>query len=447
MSFTQFFRILWARRGFLVLSLLVCVISGLLIAKLLPKRYEASSRVMLDIVKPDPVTGEVIASQFARAYTRTQIELIRDYRVAGKVADTFGWTKSPTFTARYEADGRSDKPPFRRWLAEQVIKDTEARLIEGSNILEITYSSSSPDSAARIADALRQAYIDQTLVFRRETASRNAAWFRTQSEKLRTELTAAEKRKTDFERENGIILQDDKTDTETARLAAIAATAPQPSMPIAAAPVVTAGPSAGQLAGIDAAIANASKTLGPNHPDLQNLRAQRSAIAAAAGREAAAARGSRPIMSSGPSIGAIYSAQQAKVLAQRGKVAEAQRLAADVTLLRENLNKTATRATELQQQAESNESGLTLLGNAVSPQSPAFPNVPLILIASLVAGLGIGVLAAIIAELFKRRVRSVDDMAFEGVPVIGAMARDQEADRPQTVSAWLGLDKLRLRNA
>ena len=83
MSIFQFLRILAARRLFLLIALISCFSVATVMTFILPKRYKASARLMLDIVKPDPVTGQVIANQFLRAYTNTQIELIRDQQVAG----------------------------------------------------------------------------------------------------------------------------------------------------------------------------------------------------------------------------------------------------------------------------------------------------------------------------------------------------------------------------
>lgn len=429
MSFAQVFRILWARRAIVLTAVLGCLIGALIVIKLVPPRYEATSRVMMDIVKPDPVTGEVIASQFARAYVKTQIELIRDYRIAGKVTDALGWTNSPAMAAAYARRPPSDNRDFRRWLAQRIIDGTTANLIEGSNILEIHYSSSSPATAAKVADAIRQAYVDQMLAFKRQDAAQNAQWFRQQAERIRNELTAAQKRKSDFERANGVVLQDDNSDTETARLKALA-TAPPPQAVSAPAPVTVGAPSgkSAQLAQADAAIAAASKVLGPNNPELQNLKRQRDALAASAAASGPVVRRGAAV-STGPSIGALYSQQEAKVLAQRGKVAEAQQLAADVAVLRDQYNKSAAKAGELEQVGETTETGLTLLGSAVAPQSPAFPNKPLLVFGSIALGAALGIVLSLFVELLRRRVRGPEDIASSELPVIGMMAKNRHRQR------------------
>ncbi len=421
MSVQQFFRILWAHRAITVTSLIACLIGALLVIQFVPARYEASSRLMLDIVRPDPVTGEALSSSFARAYVKTQTELIKDYRVAGRVVDAFGWTGSPELTAQYRASG-SDLP-LHRWLAQRVIDRTDAKLIDASNIMEITYTGEQPETAARIADQLRQAYSDQTMLFKQQAARRNADWFKQQTDKLKQELADAEKAKSEFEQANNIVLQENDTDAESARLAALASTAPAPPTMTAPVAAPVSSPSQAQLAQIDAAIATASQTLGPNHPDLIAMRQQRAVVAANASREMAAARaaggGSRM---TGPSIGAMFNAQQQKVLAQRGKVAEARQLMVNVRVAREELERTATRASQLDQQAQSDETGLTFLGNAVAPQTASFPKLLPVLAGAIALGLAFGILMSLIIELLFRRVRAIDDIYIEGVPVLGMMA-------------------------
>lgn len=445
MNFYQFFRILWARRALILLTTVAAFAAALLVVRVVPLRYDATSRVMLDLMKPDPVSGEGISSGFARAYTKTQSELIRDYRVAGRAVDQLGWANSPLYVAAYRARRSDDRRDLRRWLAQQIIDRTKVSLIDASNILEITVSSTTPESARVIADAVRQAYIDQTLSFKRDSAAQAAQWFEQQAGQLRRQLTEAEARKSAFEKANGVVLEDDTTDTEEARLKAMTGAAAPPAAATAPAAIAAASPFAGQQAQIDAQIAVAQKTLGPNNPTLIALQQQRTALAKAAGEQAAAARAANRATggSSGPSTESLYRAQQQKVLAQRGKVAEARQLATDTALLRDQFVKTAGRAAELERQAASTETGLTLLGSAVAPARPAFPNAPLMLFGSLALGLGLGIVLAVFLELLRRRVRATDDLRLAGVPVIGALSPHATGETGmRRISSALGLPHL-----
>ncbi|MET0269215.1 MAG: Wzz/FepE/Etk N-terminal domain-containing protein [Sphingomonas sp.] len=435
MSFIQFFRILWARKLIVIGTTLVCFLAALVSSYVLPERYEARSRVMMDLIQPDPVTGQSISSAFARAYTRTQTQLIKDYRVTGAVVDALGWTSSPELLARFNSVPHENNIDFRRWLAQIVSAGTTANAIEASNILEITYTSINPQTARVIADAVRDAYVGQNLAFKRETAAKSAVWFDRQAASVREQLAAAEARKTAYERANRIVLQDDQSDSESTRLKALSG---QVASASAAAAMAGGSPAALQLAQLDARIASTAETLGPNHPELQALREQRAAVARASAQERAAMQVGGPV---GPSIDSQVAAAESRVIAQRGKVEEARRLQTDVIVLRDQYAKTTAKAAEYRQQAQSNESGLTLLGSAVAPEQPVFPNMPLIIFGSIGAGLALGVLAALITEMLSRRVRGIEDLTGTGVPVLVVVRNGGAGRRSQAPL----LERLRLR--
>jgi succinoglycan biosynthesis transport protein ExoP len=391
-----------------IAATLSCVVGAFIVTQIVPPRYQGQSRVMLELVKPDPVTGQVTSPQFAKAYTRTQVELIKDYRVAGKVVEDLGWLNDPNLITQYQSRPAGDDRDLKRWAAQRIIDGTNVNLIEGSNIMELTYTANSPEVARSIADALREAYIDSTLTYRRETAARTANWYADQAEKAKAALASAEAAKAAFERENGIILQEDKTDIDSARLAALAsAGAPVLSAVMPAGPT----PSGAQLAQLDAALSQASRTLGPNHPDLIAMKQQRSVLAAQASREQSAANAAAGAAASAARVGAgLLEAQKSKVIGQRDELEQLKALQAEVDVRRDQFVKASTRAADLRLEANIGETGITPLGNAVTPQAPIFPNMPLIMVGSLGFGAAFGVFIALLTELFGRRVRSMEDL-------------------------------------
>lgn len=432
MSVVQFLRILWARRLIIVAATISCVVGAFIVTQIVPPRYQAHSRVMMDLVKPDPVTGQLTSPQFARAYTKTQIELIKDYRVAGQVVDDLGWTNDPTLSAQYQSRARGDDRDFRRWLAQRVIDGINVKAIDASNILEITFTSNTPDGARSLADAVREAYINSSLAFRRDSARRTAEWYTVQADKAKTVLATAETSKSAYEREHGIILQDNKIDLDSARLAALAQSAGAPMM----APMAT-GPSAAeiQLAQVDAAISQASRTLGPNHPDLLAMQQQRIVLARQAAEQRSASSAMTGAAASAARVGAgMLEAQKSKVIGQRDKLEQLRALQAEVDLRRDQYMKASTRAAELRLEAEAGETGLTSLGSAVTPQNPVFPNMPLIMFGSLGIGFAFGLLIALLTELFGRRVRGVEDLsAAIAAPILTVIAGPPAARRERTL--------------
>src|SRR5690606_33593854 len=118
---------------------------------------------------------------------------------------------------------------FRRWLSQQVIDSTAAKPVQNANILIISYGAGNPNVAAAMADAVRDAYVEESLAAKRTSAKEAADWLDGQTQRLRDQLLAAEARKAEFERTNGIILLDDGTDADTARLQSLSGTVDAPT--------------------------------------------------------------------------------------------------------------------------------------------------------------------------------------------------------------------------
>lgn len=434
MSLIQFFRILYARRIILLTALISCLAVGVIMSQVLPKRYSAHARIMLDIVKPDPVTGQVLSSQFAKVYTRTQIELIKDYQIAEQVVDALGWSSNPDILQGFYARGVTDANEIRRSLARQIIGGTDARLIDASNILQITFSSSNPAAAKRIVTEIRDAYIEANLASEREGAGKTADWYASQVQDAQALVRAAEAGRAEYAKANGIVLQGDNSDLETSRLRALSS---QSAVEIVApAGTATSGVVSSsaqtQLETLNMQVEQAAASLGPKHPAFQALAKQREALERIVARERAAM--AQPGRAAGESareqISQAYERQKDKVVAQSEHIEMIGRMTRDIELKREQLAKVSDRASEFRLKANVGDAGLVSMGAATAPESAEFPNVPLIIAGSFGFGAALGVCLALLIELLGRRIRSQEDLEYAaGSPVfaeVGAHRRKQD---------------------
>ena len=373
-----------ARRLVVFASLAGCLFGGMLVAELVTPRYVASSRAVLNVIRPDPISGVKLSKTFSQAFIQTQVELIRDYRVAGDVVDAFGWPSSPQLLAAYRKRPASDRRDFRRWLAQIVINSTGASLVDGTNILEITFVSTSPLTAKRGADAVRDAYITRATLFRRANATRSAQWFDEQAERLARELTAAQERFESFETANGVILEGEGIDVSTATLSSWARN-------------------------------NRVQTTAGDRP-LSGGPFQVSTPAAPSGANKAltAAPPPRPFTNS-------LSSQARMVLAKRGVIGEASLLFGEIEILKELYKANRMNADKLARESSAQGLGVTKLGEPNVPRTPAFPDRLFIGSASLALGLVLGVILALLIELLDRRVRHPLDLEEGGLKLIGAI--------------------------
>lgn len=418
MSLLQFLRILFARRSIILAALLSCFAVATVTAFLLPKTYTATSRLLLG--QQDPLGDGVSAGDRGLSgYAQTQIEIIRDYRTAGRVIDALGWARDPAVIASYNESVDPSQIDIRRWLAQNIIDNTEADLVMGTAIMEISYSAATPQEAAQTADLIRDAFLEENLRFARSGAAKIADWFDEQSNKALAQLRAAEKERNEFAQANNIVLDESNTDLESLKLRALTSESATAGLNQ---PVVVQGGGVSHLDQLDAKIAQAAMALGPNHPQMLALRREREMIAAA---PVAATSG-------GTNVGAIESAferQKAKVLGQSDKLDKLRQLQSEIELRKDQYLKATQRVAEFRLQSNVDNTGIMPLADAVVPTVPSFPDVPMIMGGSIIVGLGFGVLLALLTELLARRVRSADDLSYaSGAPNFAIVGVSRKPD-------------------
>jgi len=409
---------LWARRAIVLVALLSTMAGGFYIWKTLPPRYAATSRVVLEVVKPDPVTGQVLSSKTAEIYIRTQIELIRDYEVAGRVVDELGWPENPEFQAAYDTRTDGSEMDIRRWAAQPIMNGTFATMVPDSNMLEISFRSTSPQNAQVIADALRRAYIQASIERRQVASAATADWYDQQAAKTKAAIVQLEATKTEFQRRTGVVIELGQ-DLETGVLRSVVLSPDKPMMAPRAVPLVANE----KLAALDSQISQLNRTLGPNHPALQEAQRRRAALEVSAAAENAAVRNqSSQIDTQARAYINRLGTQTAKVFSQREALAQAQRIQDELELLRAQFDGETARAAKLRQDAEIIDAGVAPLGATNLPTRAEFPNPPLIMGGSMVLGLGVGVLLALLTELLGRKVRTADDLEnATRAPVLAAL--------------------------
>ncbi|MGL4542774.1 MAG: hypothetical protein ACRCUI_09715, partial [Polymorphobacter sp.] len=408
----------------------------MIVASQLPRRYPASARVLLDMSRPDPVTGEMMAGGVMARYTRTQLELITDYRVVGEVVDKLGFTSNPAIIAQWQAEtgGTGD---MRRWAADRIVAGTSAGMLGVSNILEIQYTSPNPTISKNVVAILREAYIDATLRFRTESAARAAEWFREQAEKERRALVASEERKAEFEKANNIVVALGGMDPENAKLQALqsallgarnSAEQTQFSNQMAVPSSGSVESLTSSLAAIDEQISQAAQQYGTAHPNYKALVSRRGLIQKELGRATSKAQSMSGSVGSYTAqsyaqLQADYEAQKLRVIAMRTQLSKLAELQRDVAMNQARYDRAVARAADLRLEAGVSETGLVILGDVVGSNTPTFPNVPLIGALSVIFGLGLGIVLALLSELIARRVRGIEDLAFAGkVPVLAVIA-------------------------
>ena len=222
-------------------------------------------------------------------------------------------------------------------------------------------------------------------------------------------------------------MADENTDLDSARLRSLAGGS-VPAATITPSTAAGSSPLQTQLAELDARIAEQSKVLGPNHPDLQAMRATRATLAfqVAHDKDSFKAQEQAAAAAARATAGALDRAveiQKSRVVAQSDKLGKLQQLQNEVNIRKEQFTKLLQKAAQFREEGAVGDLGLTPLGEAYVPDTPKFPNLTIFVPGSLMAGLGLGVLLALAVEMLNRRIRGVEDLAsIKGLKVLAIIS-------------------------
>lgn len=449
MSILQILRIVWARK-WLVLALLVLVSAvGTAMTLTLPKQYTAETTLVVEM-RIDPALGALAPSLGAPGYMATQIEIIKSERVASRVVKMLGVERSPSAVSQWR-DATGAKIPLERYFAGLLQGGVSVEPVNGSNIINVRFSAQDPIFAQAAANAFAQAYMDVSVELRVAPARQSAAFLDDQTKVLRNNLETAQARLSKFQQENGIVVSDERFDQENARYQGLvtqlgaaqgerietetrarnsgAETSPDVLFNAAI------GGLKSQLATAQTRMTELSAVVGKNHPSRVQLEAQMSEL-----RQQIAAETRRVIggtatvnRSSGQKVAelqALVEDQKKKLLTLRADRDQVAVYTRDVDTAQRAYEAVSSRVGQFTLESQNNQANTRLLSPAVEPLGPSKPNVRSGILASVLGGLALGIVAALIWELLDRRIRAPEDMmVMAGVPVLGVL-RPEGSKRP-----------------
>jgi polysaccharide biosynthesis transport protein len=216
MNLYQFLSILRARRtvAFLIFLTTLALAVGWVVLR--PKQYTAHAPILVDLRANDPLAQPNYQSIVPQAYMATQMDIVRSDRTAQQVVDMLGLEKDPKAQADWQK-ATGGRGTVKAWLASQLQSGLEVKPARESNIINISYTSSSPEEAARVANAFSQAYLDIALDIKTDPAKKYSTWFEDQLKFAREKLEQAQGRLTAYQQRTGVISADG-ADMETQRL-------------------------------------------------------------------------------------------------------------------------------------------------------------------------------------------------------------------------------------
>jgi succinoglycan biosynthesis transport protein ExoP len=406
------------------------------LVKVMPRTYAATATLMVDYQINDPLAHDEFPIGLLSSYMSTQIELMRSPEVLNQVIDELHLAQNRNYTSGFAGD----RVTLNDWIQKQLLKNlTVEQGRFGSQLIYVSYDSHDPNESARIANAVVGIYTRQQFQRQNGPASERAKRYDEQLQELKSNVSRAQDKVTQFRQSNNLVSSDVHVDVDmqllssleqrlldaqnAERAAEVKAGANHATSSDALSSPVIQGLK-GQLATQEAHLAELRGSLGPRHPQVQQQEAQiditRRAIAAEVQNYAGSA--SSDLSSSRQLVGKMQRAvdeQQHRVLG----LLKLQDEAAKYTLELESAQAVYKRALDNYDQimvaSNSHYSNVRMVSEAVPPLRANKPKPIKLLLLGCVFAVFAGLCGPFAYELFNRRVRCQHDLERElGIPVL-----------------------------
>jgi polysaccharide biosynthesis transport protein len=452
MKLTQTLSILRARRWLVFGVLIATVAAGIAISVLLPPRYVATVSLVVDTKSTDPVTGALMPVQLLPTYVATQVDVIASHNVALKVVDRLKLAQLLEVREQFQMS-TGGAGSVRDWLADQLLRQIDVRPSRESSVININYAATNPLSAAQLANAFADAYIQASLELKVDPARRQTGWFEGQVSELRAALEKSQERLSAYQRESGILgAEADRLDVENARLAELSSqlVAVQRTMYEAETRQKQMRSTAGrdridELPDVmsnglvqslkaeqiraEGRLADIGSRYDKNHPQYQSAAAELEALKSKLAMELNTAKGS--IVQTAQIARRQVNEIEQSLERQKARVLELSQQRDNLAVLTREVESARTaydaalqRHTHVRLESRLDQTDIAVLNPAIPPLVPVFPKIPLNLMLSVFVGAMLGIGAALLLELMNRRIRSRDDLAYAAdIPVLAEIAR------------------------
>lgn len=452
MNLKQLLLIFKARYKVILTTFLVITLATLVISLILPSRYTATASVVVDMRSVDPIGGGMIEGPVTPTYLPTQVDIINSDRTALKVVEVMRLAENPAVREKWQEDtgGRGRIEP---WIADLIQKGLDVQPSSESNVIMLTYTSADPEFSAAAANAFAQAYIGTNIELKVDPAKQYAEWFVGQNKVLRDNLEAAQQRLADYQKQKGIVVTDERLDTEMAKLNDL-------SSELTIVEALTADAQSKQSANRSSALAEvrenslimnlkseinrkeaelreAGGNLGRNHPQYKSMQAQVASLKQQLEEETrniAQSFGTSENVNSvkAESLRRMIAAQKQRILDLKNARDEAAVLLNEVNNAQKAYDAVSQRYTQTSLLSQSEQTNVSVLTPAIAPLTPSSPMPVLYTLIAAVIGMILGVALAFTMEMLDRRVRVSDDIEQSlGLPVLAELSQ-----QPSAVTRW-----------
>ncbi len=212
-SVREYFIILSKRRWVLLSFFLIVVASATLWVVRQPRVYRATTTLEISQIAPKFTNiqelGESTGSMYwqTREFNETQYQVIRSRRVAQRAVEKLGLATDVAFLGLDKVKDLELREKLMRSAdaVERLRAMVIVEAVKDSRVAKLSVEDTDPARAAKLANAVADAYIETNLDRKLDTTRAAGVWLADQLDNLKGKLETAELRMHDFKQENDIL--------------------------------------------------------------------------------------------------------------------------------------------------------------------------------------------------------------------------------------------------
>ncbi|GAU82005.1 Wzz/FepE/Etk N-terminal domain-containing protein [Bosea sp. BIWAKO-01] len=213
------FQTLWSRKGLILAAALAGALLAALASLFIPPKYVSTAQLFIDPrdlrVLQNEVSPNAVGSDptSLTAYLESQARIIASDSIKARVVKSEGLDKDPEFggeaaksgLARLLSGSSTSSRDGLLYALAALDKNVTVRRGERTFVIDISVTSRDPEKAARIANALATAYLDDQASVRAEAAQRATGALTGRLEELRNRLRIAEEKAEKYKEANSLV--------------------------------------------------------------------------------------------------------------------------------------------------------------------------------------------------------------------------------------------------
>ena len=223
---SELFTLLWLKKWFIVLFVILCSLLSYKYLSNLPDRYTSSILIMFKESKSTNDTLQTIMSGGLSAAddTDTELELLRSRRFAGQIVDSLNLTTHPEYLLNklVESGFKVEESRKRSHAIDIMMANMTVSKTSGTNLVKISYESFSAEHAAVVANEIANTFINFKQELLEGKNQDRATWLESKLSGVRDSLELAERNIVEHQNKNDFIDIHSSISLEKSRLTQLA---------------------------------------------------------------------------------------------------------------------------------------------------------------------------------------------------------------------------------